>query len=503
MKIPKLKSASSIADEIINLISELVSIYKDKNREAYLIIDKNGIVIYLYEIERIDLLLRKVFIWHFKRTVKSADIKTAREALIALAEDCTDIKPVAVRIHKDCDTLYYDLWDGHNTIVQVSPNHKRRTILQQSSNFCFRRDGTMQAQVIPNFKANISDFLKIITEFVNVVESQLILVAVYLCAAFIPDINHPILIVEGEKGAGKSSALRFFSKLINPVTKDLLVLPKDTTSLVTVLSNNYYVAFDNVGNISDEICNVLCQSVTGGCLSKRKLYSDNTEISLNLRRLVALNGISMHIRQTDLLDRTIMVYLKRISPDKRATEEDIEKSFSEKLPDILGCVFQILAKALEVYKSVNLQDLPRMADYAKYGYCIAEAIKKGYGEEFLKQYTENQRFATESTVGDNPVLDCVRHIVEKHGYWKGSMTELLHKMRTILTENYISGAIPKGFPQNASSLSRKLKSLEPDLQILQIKINIGRDSERYVELGDPGNAILDGNDGIDDDFYNF
>ena len=58
---------------------------------------------------------------------------------------------------------------------------------------------------------------------------------------------------------------------------------------------------------------------------------------------------------------------------------------AESLPVILGGIFDVLAKALEIIPTVTLPKVPRMAGFAKWGYAIAEALNTA-GEEFLINY---------------------------------------------------------------------------------------------------------------------
>ena len=124
-----------------------------------------------------------------------------------------------------------------------------------------------------------------------------------------------------------------------------------------------------------------------------------------------------------------------------------------------------------------------MADFCAIGYCIAESIKEGKGKQFIRDYYDNIKFATESIVGDNPVLECIKYIAVKDGYWQGNMTELLLKMRSIIENTHIDRRIPPNFPKNPSALSRKLNNYQHDLKILGIYVEIGRTTDRYVTIG--------------------
>ena len=308
------------------------------------------------------------------------------------------------------------------------------------------------------------------------------MLAVYIIAAFIPDISHPILIVEGEKGAGKTTLLSYISKIINPVMKDVFVLPRNNDNLVTALSNNHFSAFDNIGKLSKEFCNTFCQASTGGTLIKRKLYSDNTEICINIKRLVALNGINLEITQSDLLDRAILLRLNRIKPTKRLPDEELNKRFNECLPSILGNIFVTLAMALALYPMLKHKEYPRMADFSRYGYAIAEAIGYGYGAEFINAYKINIRLAVETSVEQNPLIDCLRQFVEEEKSWQGSMTELQHKLKESFKKMYGNSRLPDVLESTPNTLSRQLSTFKHELEELGICIKVGKKKNRYVSV---------------------
>ena len=63
----------------------------------------------------------------------------------------------------------------------------------------------------------------------------------------------------------------------------------------------------------------------------------------------------------------------------------IHQEFDAMLPNLLGYIFDILVKVLGRIGEVNLQELPRMADFAEMGELIARCL--GYRDnEFINAY---------------------------------------------------------------------------------------------------------------------
>lgn len=483
MKLNPILNPSKDADDVYNVVVDNCEFFVDENHEAFLISYSNNdyMLVYLSSATASKQFFIDLYFDKYNKIVKTSDVTAAYDTICAVVTRCKQQTPVYTRVGYNNGKLYYDLMNQAGEIVVIDPaNDILITHKSAINNIFFYEDNTMNEQ----FEPVISEYglLDFIDDFLNIDESYKLLLAVYLCAAFIPHIKHPILIAEGEKGAGKTCLLTFLSAIINPVTKDVLVLPKNEDHLITALSNNYFLAFDNIGKLSKDYCNIFCQAATGGTLIKRKLYSNNREICINIKRLVALNGINLEISQTDLLDRAIMLPLNRLDDSKRLPEEILDKKLCNVLPNVLGDIFNILSKALQIYPQVNLTKYPRMADFSRYGYAIAEAISKGQGARFIDIYKRNIKLATESAIQENPVLNAIREFVENKKYWRGTMTDLLNELQRIVRNLYIGKSLPVSFPNNANSLSRTLNTHKHELKNLDINIDIGRTTNRYVEL---------------------
>lgn len=481
MKLPLIKESVSSADEIYNAVIDVCEFYIDENREAFFVIPENNSykLCYLSNADASKLAFLRVAFDAFNCTVRATDVSTAYDLIRANVEDIKNSYNVFTRVGKYKDSLYYDLADSSGQVVKITKTSVKLVKKSDIKNVFFYQDKTMREQVVPcESNYGVLDFLE---EFFNLSEEQKILLATYIYSAFVAGISHPILIVEGEKGSGKTTLLNFLSKIINPVSKDVLVLPRNSDSLITTLSNNHFAAFDNIGKLSDEFSNIFCQASTGGTLIKRKLYTDNTEIAISIKRLVALNGINLEISQADLLDRAVIIALMRIDDSKRVPDTVIMKRFQEVLPYILGDIFCTLSKALKILQNLNLDKYPRMADFAKHGYAIAEAVKNGYGEVFNKAYSENITLATTTAVEENPLLDSVRQLVDDTSEWTGTSTELRTKLLYYLSKSG-NRNVPSCLNKAANALTRELNAHSHEFKALGIAYESGRGKARYITI---------------------
>ena len=99
-------------------------------------------------------------------------------------------------------------------------------------------------------------------EIINVKEekSKLLLIA-WLVTALLPDEEHPILLLHGSQGAGKSVAARIHKRLIDPTSSEKNELArlnkKDQNSITYTLSHNFVTIFDNISSTDKDIDDIV------------------------------------------------------------------------------------------------------------------------------------------------------------------------------------------------------------------------------------------------------
>ncbi len=480
MKIKKITIAHETPEKLYNLFAQYSQIYRSNSDNSLYFTFKGNSKTLLLNRKNVGDELSKVCATKFCKTLKLSELKSAYNSIQAVAKDCKDYKNIARLLYRCDDTIYYD-YNHPKKVLSIS-SRGISIVDKNETDVLFIKDD-INKDVEENIELNTmpEDLIAMLSNFFNVPNDQLILFIVYIISLFVPNINHPLLIVEGEYGAGKSVALKIISKIINGNTT-LQMLPNKPDDIATILNANYFTAFDNVGYISQAISDLLCVSVTDGKYSKRKLYENTDVISLDIHKPVAVNGLGLNLTQNDLLDRVIMIDLNRIDENKRVTETELFGKLNQKLPKIKGGIFIVLRKALLKLQTVSLKNLPRLADFAQLGYCIAETLNEGYGEIFLKQYRDNIRIARHTAVENNPLLDTVIKFMENRDSWTGSMTELLQALKELYLKDSVSKNLPYTFPAAANTLSSKLKICQNDLKEFNIQLEFFRKTTRGITI---------------------
>jgi putative DNA primase/helicase len=95
------------------------------------------------------------------------------------------------------------------------------------------------------------------------------------------------------------------------------------------------------------------------------------------------------------------LHLSPIPPTIRRAQAELWRAFRIDYPRILGALLDAIAGGLRELPSVQVKELPRMADYARWG----EVVGRGLGWEvrrFLSIYNDNRKNATETDLEKTP-----------------------------------------------------------------------------------------------------
>jgi len=298
---------------------------------------------------------------------------------------------------------------------------------------------------------------------------------IWLVSCLIPGYPHPIAILHGEQGSGKSIACSVARRLIDPAKRELLAMPNTPAALGASLVNNYMAPIDNVDVIQPWQSNILCRSVTNGEIFRTNIREYDEEVVVSANHCVILNGITQVATMPDLLDRSIIFGMNRITSAERKDEQTFWREFEADLPYILDGMFETLARAMKIHDEVHLDALPRMADFCKWGYAIAEALDAGGGDKFLEFYLKNIDTANDEAIFNNPVASSVYALMsDRHQWGEDTMTELFKALDNVAG---ITGINKAKLPKAANSLSRALKRVQTNLEAVGISFSFGTSSD--------------------------
>jgi hypothetical protein len=244
------------------------------------------------------------------------------------------------------------------------------------------------------------------------------------------------------------------------------------------LQNHWFLPFDNVSYINEETSDTLCRAITGGGIPQRRLNTNSEDAIFIFQRCIAINGINNAATRADLLDRSILVELVRIAESDRKELSEIISNFENDKADILGGIFDTAVKAVNIFPTVKLKNLPRMADFARWGYAIGESLGEGLGEIFLTEYTGNRQIQNDEAIANDPVATLIVEFMKNRREWTGLYSALYRQLADIAEPCGVN-VKHKSFPANAIGLSKRITAIKSNME----NVGISCEPERKTRLG--------------------
>lgn len=178
-----------------------------------------------------------------------------------------------------------------------------------------------------------------------------------------PNGPYPILVINGPKGAGKTTLAETIVNIIDPNGQPLKQFPDSNQDLAITLNSRHVVAFDNISRISNSNSDMLARIASGGGYSTRRLYSDTDEIKIDLLNPILLNGIPQFVEKPDLADRCLFIQMENFPSAQRMGLLELRQKIQYEIPNFLGALLDGLAMMLAKRGSTDSSDLIRMADF--------------------------------------------------------------------------------------------------------------------------------------------
>lgn len=294
------------------------------------------------------------------------------------------------------------------------------------------------------------------------------IVTLWLISCFIPEFPHPILVPYGDQGSGKTTLTKNCKAIIDPSLIETLGRVGKVEELVQVLSHHWMLSFDNLSSLSKDIQDILCGAVTKSNFSKRRLFTDDEDIIISIHNCLIISGINYPATAPDLLDRCILIKLKRFSNDKNNKKEvDLAKIFQSVLSDVLGGIFDIISKAMRTKDKVKLSSKPRMFDFAEWGCAIAENMDGWNAKAFMEAYQKTITARNLETIAAHPISNALMKFMEDRDEWEGTAQELFDELDQVVPEQERKTKI---WPKVAHVFTRQLNILKVNLNEAGIKI---------------------------------
>ena len=303
---------------------------------------------------------------------------------------------------------------------------------------------------------------------------------------------YPLLVLSGEQGSAKSTCAQILLALLDPRSPSLLSFPTSEHELFIAANNAHLLAFDNLSGLSQKLSDALCRIATGGGFVKRKLFTDQDQSLIDVKRALILNGIEEIVTRPDLADRAILIALEPISDDRRRPETELWADFEKRRPQILGALLTAVSEGLRRQDETHLDHYSRMADFELWATACQPALWPA--GTFREAYRRNREEAVYKMIEASPVASAIRGIMMKmrrterteRTVWTGTATNLFGEVIGELEAEFPFGnRTPRSWPDSPESLGRLLRRVKPILRKIGIEVEfskIGKESRRTITI---------------------
>ncbi|MGW6461100.1 ATP-binding protein [Streptomyces sp. NPDC055078] len=403
-------------------------------------------------------------------------LKEALDLIEALAMS-TDVQSVYIRVAPGFDgATWLDLGRADGQSVRIHPTGWDITI-PRPEEVCWRRTQLTGELPLParDTDGKGIDLLLRLSNFANA-ETECLAIA-WLIGCLGPSVPVPAPFLTGPQGAGKSTAGRMLTRVIEGMSADLRRPPKDEENLTAAVAAGWITALDNLSHMTPDLSDAMCCIVTGAENVKRALFTDGDVYRARYRRPLLMTGIDVGVIRPDLAERLLPLRLER--PRVRRTEAELWTEYTEVLPVVLGSFLDLAVKvrAVEAQTPTDL----RMADFAH----LCAQLDTATGLGALVAYRASLDDLNDDVIeGDLLAQTVLRHAdtVEPGAAQRMTSTEWLHCLSRLYSGEDLR-PLPKGWPTTGKVLSDRLKRLQPTLAARGVLIDTGRTSEgRYLEL---------------------
>jgi putative DNA primase/helicase len=381
-----------------------------------------------------------------------------------------------LRIGRAGGKLYLDLCDHHWGAVEIGPAAWKLTAAPPVK---FLRSSSSRRLPEPEFGGMIEELRR----FINVSDDDFMLVVAWMVAALRHRGPYPILVINGEQGAGKSFFSRIVRSLVDPGAAPIRAVPKDDRDLVVSANNSWILAYDNLSKVPAWLSDAFCRLATGGGFATRMLHTDREESIFEATRPVMINGIPLLTERADLADRALTIHLQSVSESARRPEDELWTDFETVRPRILGALLDAASAALRNMSDVKLERVPRMADFAKW--CTAAEHGLGWDKgSLIVAYQRNRSDVSEAAFEADTVAVAIRDFVIAN-YPEGREVSPTQWWSSVSA--YVSESIKKerSWPSSAQAFSNRLMRAKPLLEGKHFVIQFKHSTTRTIVIVPP------------------
>ena len=407
----------------------------------------------------------------YGQSASEQNIKQARFALAGIAKHEGINQAVHLRAAMLNGNSYIHLGDGTSKAVEITPTGWRVT---NDVPVKFWQSSAMQSLPTPSEDGNV----ELLWKYVNVNDKDRLLVLAWILESFRPETPFLVLAISGQQGSAKSSSQDKIRQLVDNNSVNLRVTPKSTEDIFVGAGMSWVVSFENLSHLTPAMQDALCTLATGGGYASRKLFTNDEENIISVKRPVIINSIPHVITAQDLTDRAINIEAPRVSGYLEVTE--INKAWEIDKPIIFGGLMDLFVNTLKGIDSVkNIDNSIRMIDFTRLGESMARSLGHDEGH-FTSLYKANRLEGLSRSLEASPVVVALIELVENHHgglqVFHGVVKKLYLDLTSAQAQNQKNNK--DGWVRSPRGLTEAIKRHQPALKEIGITVIFGNKVER-------------------------
>ncbi len=235
-------------------------------------------------------------------------------------------------------------------------------------------------------------------------DSRLLLKMWFFCLFFPEKFpTRPIMAMIGEKGSGKSSALRKLGQLIFGPSFNVMQLSEDSKDFDAAVTGSPFVSIDNADSPVKWLNDRLAVVATGGKLQWRKYYTTNQLIEFPVIAFLSITSRTPQFKRDDVADRLLVFSVKRF--ETFIPESEILTEIGQNRDEIWTEVIYRLQELVRIFqdqKGKKYSSSFRMADFADF--CLRIAHAEGWDARMEAIFEKVKSMQNSFVIQDEPIV---------------------------------------------------------------------------------------------------
>jgi hypothetical protein len=256
-------------------------------------------------------------------------------------------------------SLYWDLCTPDWTVIEIDARGWRP--IRKPPNLNFERKPGMLPLPMP-IKGGSIDLLRPCIN--SRAENDFKLSVGWLLGAAYPATSYMAMTLLGDADAGKSTMTHFLRSLVDPHDPPFSTgLPPEVDGVFASALSQHILAYENVipvpntQSISHNMAAALSSIATGGGRQGRAKYTDYEMSQASALKPIMMNGIKPFVSQSDLAQRTLFLFLSRLTGTNKVSDTELAALYRERQPLIMGALLDAMVMGLQRYSSIKVGDL--------------------------------------------------------------------------------------------------------------------------------------------------